>query len=97
MNTKEFFLILLNSYLILMKIVFKMPLGGWRGRGGVKGPRADDMPRAPRTVNPAQQLGLNSVDGLTDLNGGAPVPLLCRGPPVPLEQPTVFACILSQL
>ena len=42
------------------------------------------------------QLGLN-VDDLTDLNGGAPVPLLSRGPPVPLEQPTVFACILSQL
>ena len=41
------------------------------------------------------QLGLN-VDGLTDLNGGSPVPLLSRGPPVPLEQPTVFACILSQ-
>ena len=36
------------------------------------------------------QLGLN-VDGLTDLNGGSPVPLLSRGPPVPLEQPTVFA------
>jgi hypothetical protein len=39
------------------------------------------------------QLGLN-VDGLTDLNG---VLLLSRGPPVPLEQPTVFACIFSQL
>jgi hypothetical protein len=38
------------------------------------------------------QLGLN-VDGLTDLNGGSPVPLLSRGPPVPLEQPTVFACM----
>ena len=42
------------------------------------------------------QLGLN-VDGLTDLNGVLPVPLLSRGSPVPLEQPTVFACILSQL
>ena len=52
MNTKENFLILLNSYLILMKIVFKMLLGGCGG-GDVKGPRADDMPRAPRTVNPA--------------------------------------------
>jgi hypothetical protein len=45
---------------------------------------------------PPVQLGLN-VNGLTDLNGGSPVPLLSRGPPVPLEQPTVFACILSQL
>ena len=34
------------------------------------------------------QLGLN-VDDLTDLNGGSPVPLLSRGPPVPLEQLTV--------
>ena len=41
------------------------------------------------------QLGLN-VDDLTDLNGGPPVPLLSRGPPVPLEQPIVFACILTQ-
>ena len=28
-----------------------MPLGGW-GRG-VKGPRSNNMPRAPRNVNPA--------------------------------------------
>jgi hypothetical protein len=27
-----------------------MPLGGWRG---VKGPRSNNMPRAPRNVNPA--------------------------------------------
>jgi hypothetical protein len=42
------------------------------------------------------QLGVN-VNDLMDLNGGSPVPLLSRGPLVPLEQPTVFACILSQL
>ena len=43
-NTRGYFLILLNS-------VSKMPLGG--GGGGVKGPRADNMPRAPRNLNPA--------------------------------------------
>jgi hypothetical protein len=37
MNTKENFLILLNSYLILMKIVFKMLLGGCGGGGGCQG------------------------------------------------------------
>ena len=30
-----------------------MPFEGWGGGGGVKGPRADNMPRAPRNVNPA--------------------------------------------
>ena len=31
-----------------------MPLGGWwGGGGGVKGPRSNNMPRAPRNVNPA--------------------------------------------
>jgi hypothetical protein len=39
------------------------------------------------------QLGLN-VDSLTDVNGSPLVPLLSRGPPVSLEQPTVLACIL---
>ena len=30
-----------------------MPLGGWGGGGGgVKGPRSNNMPRAPRNVNP---------------------------------------------
>ena len=33
-----------------------MPLGGWGG-GGVKGPRSNNMPRAPRNVNPALVLG----------------------------------------
>jgi hypothetical protein len=32
-----------------------------------------------------------------EMNRGSPVPLLSRGPPVPLEQPTVFACILRKL
>ena len=30
-----------------------MPLGGWGG--GDKGPRSNNMPRAPRNVNPALQ------------------------------------------
>ena len=34
-----------------MNSVSKMSLGGW-GRG-VKGPRANNMPRATRNVNPA--------------------------------------------
>ena len=30
-----------------------MPLGSFGGGGGVKGPRSNNMPRAPRNVNPA--------------------------------------------
>ena len=30
-----------------------MPLGGLGGGGGVKGPHSNNMPRAPRNVNPA--------------------------------------------
>ena len=38
-----------------------MPLGGWGGGGGgVKGPRSNNMPQAPRNVNPA--LDLTSTD-----------------------------------
>jgi hypothetical protein len=37
-----------NIFLILLNSVSKMPLGG-----GFKGPRADNMPRAPPNVNPA--------------------------------------------
>jgi hypothetical protein len=44
-ETKGYFLVLLNS-------VSKMPLGGW-GEGVRQGPRADNVPRAPRNVNPA--------------------------------------------
>ena len=31
------------------------------GGGGVKGPRADNMPRAPRNVNPALNIALRSL------------------------------------
>ena len=40
------------------------------------------------------QVVLN-IDEMTSLNGGSPVPPLARGPPVPVEKPTVFACSLG--
>jgi hypothetical protein len=41
------------------------------------------------------QLGLN-VDGLTDLNGGSPVPLLSRDPPVCSSRTTYSFCMYPQ-